>query len=307
MTLIAIDVSKEKLDVFYDDSSTYEEIKNKEKDIKKLIKKINKLDNPWLVFEATGGYDRLLRTRALDQKINCSICSGRRIREFARSQGELAKTDKIDARIIAEYARKTELSVVNSRDEAVENLKALNIRRDQLLSLINQEGDKLEFKYSKVIQESIQNCLKALKEELRVIEDEIRKQIDSNENLKSKEKLLRSIPGIGPVTASVFLSSLPELGTLSKSKIANLSGLAPFNRDSGKYSGQRKIGHSRSQLKSKLYMATLSAIRCNSKIKAFYEKLLKRGKKKMVAIIACMRKLVVQANAMLKKQEEFKA
>jgi transposase len=307
MNLIAVDVSKNKLDVLYDDSGKHTVIGNNEKDIGTLIKALMKLKEPRLIFEASGGYDRLLRTKALDQKINCSICNGRRVREFARSQGKLAKTDKIDAHIIAEYAKKTELPIISSRDVEVENLRALNTRRDQLLSLINQEENKLEFDYPKVVIDSIENSIKSLKEELKKIENEIHKSIDGSEKLKSKGKLLRTIPGIGPVTSATFLAVLPELGSLSKAKITNLSGLAPFNRDSGKYKGQRRIGHSRAQLKSKLYMATLSAIRCNPKIKRFYENLLKRGKKKIVAVVACMRKLVVHANAMLKKGEEFKA
>lgn len=305
--LVAIDVSKEKLDVFYDSSAIYEIIENKEEDIDNLIEKLKGLENPRLVFEASGGYDRLLRVKALDQKIDCSICNGRRIREFARSQGKLAKTDKIDVRMIAEYAQKIDLPIINSRDEDVENLCALNTRRNQLLSLVNQEENKLETKHSSIIQESIENCLKAFRKELEAIEGEIQKVIEGNEKLKKKNNLLQTIPGIGPVASSAFLAYLPELGNLSKAKIVNLAGLAPFNQDSGKYKGQRRVGHSRGQLKSRLYMATLSAIRFNPRIKKFYDNLLKKGKKKIVAVVACMRKLVVYANAMLKKEEEFKA
>jgi len=308
MNLVTIDVSKEKLDVWYDDSSKHEIIGNNKADIANLINTIMKLENPWLVFEASGGYDRSLRIQALNNKIKCSICNGRRVREFARSQGKLAKTDKIDVQVIAEYAKKSELTIISFRDPDVENLKAMNTRRDQLLSLINQESNKLEFEeYPQIVLDSITNSLKSLKEELEKIEDAICETIESNKDLKAKNKLLRTIPGIGPVSSATLLASLPELGSLSRAKIVNLAGLAPFNRDSGKFKGQRRTGHSRGQLKSKLFMAILSAIKHNSKIKKFYDNLIKRGKKKMVAIVACMRKLVVIANSMLKKQEEFKS
>lgn len=307
MNLVTVDVSKEKLDVLYDDSGKHEVIRNSEEDIENLIEELQKLKKVRLVFEASGGYDRLLRTKALDKKIDCSICNGRRVREFARSQGKLAKTDKIDTHIIAEYAKISELPIINSRDADVEKLKAFNTRRNQLLSLINEEGNKLEFDYPKEVLESIESSLESLKEGLEKIDDQIEKLIDGTDKLKKKAVLLNTIPGIGIIASTAFLAELPELGTLSKAKIASLAGLAPFNRDSGKYKGQRKISHSRSQLKSKLFMATLSAIRFNPKISKFYEGLLKRGKKKMVAIIACMRKLVVYANAMLKNEEEFKA
>ena len=306
MNLVTVDVSKEKLDVLYDNSGIHRVIGNNEAEITNLIKELKTLESPRLVFEASGGYDRLLRVQALNNEINCSICNGLRVREFARSQGKLAKTDKIDVHVIAEYAKKTALMIINSRDLVIEDLKALNTRRDQLLSLINQESNKLEFNYPQIVLESIENSLKTLREELERIEEAMQNMIEANESLRKKNELLRTIPGIGPVVSVTFLTSLPELGSLSRSKIASLAGLAPFNRDSGKFSGRRKTGHSRGQLKSKLYMATLSAIKHNSKTKKFYNHLLAKGKKKKVAIVACMRKLVVMANAMLKNQEVFK-
>lgn len=305
--LVAIDVSKEKLDVLYDDTGDYEIIGNNRKCINKLIKKLKKNKKSRLVFEASGGYDRLLKTSALDQGINCSICNGRRVREFARSQGKLAKTDKIDTHVIAEYARKTELPIINSRDQDLEDLRALNTRRRQILDIINQEENKFEFDYPKLVQKSIKSSVKHLKRELKKLEDEITTLTESNLELKSKKELLETMPGFGTVVSVTLLSTLPELGSLSKAQIANLAGLAPLNRDSGKYRGQRKVGHSRAQVKSVLYMATLSAIKYNPRIKKFYQHLINKGKKSKVAIVACMRKLIVYANAMLKKGEEFKA
>lgn len=307
MTLVSIDVSKEKLDVFYDETNHHEIIQNSAAEIEKLVKGLLDLKNPWLVFEATGGYDKLLRTSALDKGINCSICNGLRVREFARSQGRLAKTDKIDVFLIAEYAKKTKLKVINSRDPSCEILRELNVRRKQVLDLINQEENKLEHDYSKFILQDINNSIEHLKESLSGIEDEIDKHIEKNPVLKEKKRLLETIPGIGKRAALVLIADLPELGELSKAKISSLAGLAPMNKDSGKYRGQRRTTHSRGQIKSVLFMAALSAVKHNPKIKPFYDRLKEKGKKSKVALVACMRKLVVYANVMLKDGVEFKS
>ena len=307
MNLIAIDVSKEKLDILFDYSGKHTVIQNTKKDIKKLITKIKKLKNAKLIFEASGGYDKCLKNIALEAGINCCICNGRRVREFARSQGLLAKTDKLDTYVIAQYAKASDLIVTNSRDNDREALKELNVRRRQILDLINQEENKLEHDYSEFVTKSINSSLEYLRKELSNIEDEIEKFIEGNAELKKKKELLETIPGIGKVTAITLIADLPELGKLSKSKIASLAGLAPMNHDSGKFSGQRKTKHSRRQIKSVLYMAAISATKSNPRIKSFYGKLKAKGKKGKVALVACMRKLVIYANAMLKEGKEFKA
>lgn len=304
--LVAVDVSKEKLDVLYDDTGDYEIISNDRRGINRLIKRLKKTKSR-LVFEASGGYDRLLKEKALGYGIDCSICNGRRVREFARSQGRLAKTDKIDTHVIADYAKTIELPVISSIDRQLEDLKALSVRRRQLLDLINQEENKLEFEYPKLVEKSIKSSLGHLRKQLETLDKEIGNLVNDSEELKSKKRLLETIPGFGTVVSVTLLTALPELGSLSKAAIASLAGVAPLNRDSGKYQGQRRTGHSRPQIKSVLYMATLSAIRSNPKIKKFYQHLKNKGKKSKVAIVACMRKLIIYANAMLKKQEGFKA
>lgn len=306
MGIVAVDVSKEKLDVLLDDSNQYFVINNDDVDIKKLINKIKRKKQMRLVFEASGGYERKLRNLALKSGIPCSICQGKRIRDFARSQGKIAKTDKIDTKIIAEYAKKTDLQIINTRSLHTEQLRALNTRRRQILDLLNQEENKLEIKAEELITQSIYAVVNCLKEELEKLDQEIDKQFETHEDLKQKKEILETIPGLGVVSITTLVADLSELGTLSKSQITSLAGLAPMNRDSGKFSGKRKTGHSRGQTKSVLYMAALSAIRHNPKIKNFYTRLKQKGKPTKVALVACMRKLVVYANAMLAKNQPFK-
>lgn len=306
MNLVTVDVSKNKLDVLFDDSGDYEIIENNKKSINKLINKISKLDNPKLVFEASGGYDKILRNTALDKGISCSICNGRRVREFARSQGKLAKTDKIDTTIIAQYAKKTDLQVINSREPEIESLRAFSTRRKQVLDLINQEENKLEHNYPQAVLRSIKESVRYLKKQLKKLDLEIDTLIENNPKLKAKKNLLETIPGFGKIVSITLIADLPELGTLSKSKISCLAGLAPMNNDSGKFKGQRRIKHSRGQIKIILFMAVLSAIKHNPKTKEFYSHLKNKGKKTKVAMVACMRKLIIYANAMLKENKEFK-
>ena len=307
MNLIAVDVSKEKLDVLFDHSGNHFVIPNTKPEIKKLITRIKRLNNPKLVFEASGGYDKPLKQIALDSGITCNICNGKRVREFARSQGLLAKTDKLDTHVIAQYVKTTVLPDITTRNPNLEMLRELNTRRAQILSLINQEENQFEHQHIQVIQESIDLSLEMLRKQLKLMDQEIKKLIDSDKELKDKMELLLSIPGIGPVSSVTLLVELPELGSLSKSKVASLAGLAPMNQDSGKFKGQRKTKHSRKRVKAVLYMAAIAAIRSNPKIKAFYKNLKAKGKKGKVALTACMRKLVIYANAMLKTRKKFQA
>lgn len=307
MDLVAVDVSKEKLDVFYDYSKKHEVIENSAKDIKKLISKLKKQKEARLVFEASGAYEKLLKNIALDAKIPCSICNGLRVREYARSQGKLAKTDKIDCRLIADYAKKTELPIISSRNPVIEELRALNTRRKQILAMVNEEENKLEQKHTKLIEKSIKDTVKHFKRNQKQIEEAMESLIEKDSVLKKNREILETIPGIAKIASITLLSDLPELGKLSKSKIASLGGLAPMNRDSGKFKGKRKVGHSRGQIKAVLYMSSMCAIRHNPRTKEFYERLKAKGKPGRVILVACMRKLLVQANAMLKKQEKFKA
>lgn len=305
MNLIAVDVSKDKLDVLFDYTNEHSVIQNSETSIKKLITRIKKVKNTRLVFESSGGYERNLRNIALDRGISCAICNGKRVREYARSQGKLAKTDKLDVYVIAQYAKVSELTILKSRNKNIDALKELTVRRKQILDLLKQEKNKLEHEYGKLVKKTIKMSLDTLEKQLCLINDEIIVVINGNDDLKKKKAILESMPGIGNIAALTLIAELPELGALSKPQIASLSGLAPLNRDSGKYSGKRKTGHSRPNIKSVLYMAAISAIKVNPKIKTFYEKLKKKGKPGKVALVACMRKMIVYANAMLNKQEVF--
>lgn len=305
MNLVAVDVSKDKLDVLFDYDNKHEVIQNSKQAIKKLITRVKKVKDVKIVFESSGGYERTLKNIALDSGISCAICNGKRVREYARSQGSLAKTDKLDTYVIAQYAKVSDVTVLSSRDKDVDALKELVVRRKQILNLLKQERNKLEHEYGKLVRKTINMSVENLEKQLVMIEDKINSITNSNEKIKEKKEILETMPGIGEVAAITLIAELPELGTLSKSEIASLSGLAPLNKDSGKYRGKRKTGHSRQDIKSVLYMTSVSAIKANPKIKLFYEKLKEKGKPGKVALVACMRKMIVYANAMLKKQEGF--
>ena len=299
---IGIDVSKKKLDVGSTAWESVEQYRNNNKGVEKLLERLSKEVLELVVMESTGGYERLVAKALQEKEIKLAIMNPWQTCNFGKSLGLRAKTDTIDATVLAKFGE-----VVKPRATAVLTdeefeLKQLVLRRIQLVRQNTQEKNRLEHA-SPLIKKSLQKMIRLLSGEIKQIEGKIEKLVRENVCMSKQAELLQSAKGIGLVTAYTLCMLLPEIGTLNRKQIAALVGVAPFNHDSGAKCGQRSICGGRSEVRSALYMATLSAIRHNKKIKAFYRKLLAKGKKKKVALVACMRKFLVCLNAMLKANQ----
>lgn len=296
MNIVAIDVSKMKLDVYIDSNLKHLSFTNDLIGVKELIKVSPK--DAVFVFEATGGYENELLLSLVKLNRVFFRCSGLRIRKFASSQGK-AKTDKIDAEMIAKYAKASDLKPFNLADKGLLELRELNIRRLQAMSMMQKEANRLEHKLPLAIKNLIKQKARSYEKEIVLLDKMIIEVIDRNEEIANKIDLIKSVPGVGLQTAITILSEIPELGTLDKNSIAAMTGLAPFNKDSGTLQGKRRVSYSRQRVKAILYMVAMSGLRCNDKIKSFYKKLKKKGKPGKLALTACMRKLIVIINAMI--------
>jgi len=271
-----------------------------------IIERLAKLDVALVVLEATGGLETRITAALSAAGIPVVVVNPRQVRDFARATGRLAKTDAIDARILAEFAMAVRPKIRALPDEATSELKALSARRRQLTEMIVAEKNRLG-SASKSVRPNIEAHIRWLKDELDRIDDDILQLIKNNSSFKGKDTLLRSAPGIGPVISATLLCQLPELGSLNRKQIAALVGVAPFNRDSGKFKGKRVVWGGRTHVRRALYMGTLVASRFNPVIKEFYNRLLEAGKSPKVALVACMRKLLTILNAMIKHQRAWQA
>lgn len=299
MSIIAIDVSKLKLDVYYDLDSSFITVANNLQGIKELLKKSKEEDV--FVFEATGGYENGLLFYLVEQGKTIFRCCGKRVRQFANSQGK-AKTDKLDAEMIAKYAKSSKLEPFSLADKSILELRELNTRRNQAISMHRKESNRLEHKPSKIIEKMIKQKVKSYQKEIDMLNELIEEHIKTNKKLEEKISLMVSMPGIGVQTAVTILCELPEIGNLDRGSVAAISGLAPFNKDSGTLSGRRKTKPSRQKIKSVLYMCSMISIKCNPRIKSFYQRLKSKGKSGKLALVACMRKMIITLNAMIKKE-----
>lgn len=301
---IGVDVSKANLDVASWTNNEYKRFQNDPTGIQELIGWLKILQPELIVLEATGGLELPLVAELAYEKMPVAVVNPRRIREFARSIGQLAKTDKLDARVIAHFGAAThpEARKLPTNDE--EKLTALITRRRQIIEMLTAEKNRLHSaRFS--MKERIETHLFWLETELRGLDKEITKFIHQSPIWKEKDKLLRSVPGVGPVTSATILAMLPELGTLNRKKIAALVGVAPVNKDSGKRQKKRRVYGGRAAVRSVLYMAALSASKHNPRIKAFYYHLIQMGKEKKVALTACMRKLLVILNAIIRVNQNY--
>jgi transposase len=245
-------------------------------------------------------WEKALARALIDAGIPVAVINPRQMRDFARSTGKLAKTDSIDAEIIALYAEKIRPEPRGIPDADTEMLDALLTRRQQLIQTMTAEKNRLKQPASPVIHRSVRSVIRLLEKEIEHLGQSINTFLLSCPELRAKAELLQSVSGVGPVLAQTLMAAVPELGKVSKKQIAALVGVAPINRDSGTMRGRRTTWGGRAQVRSILYMATLSAIRRNPQIRAFYRRLVESGKKKMVAVVASMRKLLVILNAILK-------
>ena len=301
---VGIDVGKAKNDVHIQGQADELQFHNDAEGIRKLIDRLEPLSPTLIVVEATGGYERLMVTSVSAAGLPISVVNPTRVRRFADSLGQLAKTDKIDARMIAHFASVVRPPVRTLKSEEEEYLGEVLDRRRQILNMQTAEKNRLHTSRGR-IREDIQEHVDWLTRKEKELNKEIARLIESNEEWSEKETLLQTVPGVGPVTAATLLADLPELGTINRQKVAALAGVAPFNRDSGKKRGKRRIFGGRSAVRRTLYMAALSCSRHNPVIKRFYQSLLERGKEKKVALTACMRKLLVILNAMVRDQQAW--
>jgi transposase len=253
-----------------------------------------------IVLEATGGYERQVVADLLDAGYRVAVVNPKRVRDFARALGLVAKTDRLDARVLALFAEKVQPPSAQKTPEKQAEIQQLVARRRQLIDLRTMESNRLEISPSKAARKSIQAVLKILERQIDRIEAAIEKLVESDDDWRQKTELVQSVPGLGGVTATTLVADVPELGQLNRQQISALVGLAPFNRDSGKHQGKRSIAGGRKSVRSVLYMAALAARRCNPVIKAFADRLTQHGKPFKVVLTACMRKLLVIVNALVK-------
>jgi transposase len=296
---VGIDVAKSKLDIAVWETGEYWMEGNNEKGIAKLVEKLKELNPVLIVLEATGGLELPLVYELAYAKMPVAVVNPKRIRDFAKSIGQLAKTDKIDAKIIARFAFAVQPEVRKLQSEEEERLTALVTRRRQVIEILTGEKNRLN-SARLGMKERVEKHIDWLNEELAELDKEIARYIQQSPMWKEKNDILTGIPGVGPVTGATLLAYLPELGEINRQEIAALVGVAPVNKDSGRKHGKRRVFGGRAMVRSVLYMAALSASKFNPKIRVFYERLLGAGKEKKVALTACMRKLLVIMNAMVR-------
>jgi transposase len=296
---VGVDVSKGTLDVAERPGGKRWTEANDEAGCAKAVQIIARLKPTLVVMEATGGYQAPLAAELADAGIPVAVVNPRQVRDFAKSTGALAKTDALDAHILAHFAEAIRPTPRPLPDADQQCLKALMARRRQIVEMITAENNRLAVS-NKSVRPRIKTHLDWLHHELKRLDRELDKWIRNSPIWKEKEELLQSAPGVGHVVSRTLLSELPELGTMNRKEIAALAGVAPFNQDSGKGKGRRCIWGGRAAVRSALYMAALVASRHNPVIKVFYQRLLKAGKAKKVALTACMRKLLTILNTMLR-------
>jgi transposase len=303
--VVGIDVAKEELKIFVDGPSERPLLcPNKPKELKRLARDLKKINPAVIVLEATGGYETAAAVAFSEADLPFAIVFPRRVRQFALGLGMNAKTDDIDARVIAYYGRMAGIKPVPLKSKELRELEALTNRRSQLIEMRLAEQNRLDTAFPSA-KKSIQHHIRFLERQIKDAETEIRSRIKESETWSQADKLLQSVPGVGPTLSSTLITDLPELGILSSRRIAALVGVAPFARDTGNFSGKRFIKGGRNSVRRVLYMATIAATRFNPVIKQHYENLCNNGKRKKVALIACARKLLVTLNAIIKNNRAW--
>jgi len=302
--VVGIDVGKEKLDVGLVDEKRVRVWANDEVGRAELSEWVLEQEASLVVVEASGGYEAALVSELVGRGQAVALVNPTRVRAFAKAEGILAKTDKIDARVIARFGATMKPQARIRREEAQVELNEKVTRRRQLVLMLTAEKNRLQTA-TPAMQEHIASHIVWLQTEIEALEEQISQAIKANSEWAETAKRVESVPGVGFITAATLVADLPELGQLNRQKIAALVGVAPFNHDSGKQRGKRRIFGGRTSVRAVLYMATLSAIRHNPVIKEFYQRLLDKGKLKKVALTACMRKLLVILNTLIKSGQDW--
>jgi transposase len=296
---VGVDVGKSQLDLYLLERDRALTVPNHEKAIASLVRRLRRYRLERIVIEATGRLEQPFVRAALAAALPVTVVSPLKIRRFADAIGQLAKTDAIDARLIAQFAAAVKPLARPASDANAQAIKDLVVRRRQLVSLRTMEKNRRQV-MPQELKASIDRIVETLDAELKRLEQLIELAVDQHAPSRHKRELLTSMPGIGNSVAATLIGDLPELGSLNRREIASLTGVAPFNRDSGRLRGKRRIRGGRAHSRTALYLSAMVATRFNPDIKRFYERLVSSGKHKKVALTACIRKIVTALNAMLR-------
>lgn len=303
---VGVDVSKAQLDVFV---STFDHVKgfaNDEAGIMDLLVELTQVGPTLIVLEATGGLERGLVAQLLATKLPVAVVNPRQVRDFAKATGQLAKTDGLDARVLARFAAAIQPAQRALPDEAAQEFADQLARRRQLVEMLAMEKNRFQQTPNKLVRKDIKKHIEWLQNRVRATEEGLRRSVEDSPTWQAQRDLLSEVKGIGDITALTLIGDLPELGRLDRKRIAALVGVAPLNRDSGSLRGRRCVWGGRSSVRRTLYMATLTAIRFNPTLRAFHTRLRAAGKAKKVAIVACMRKLLTILNAMVRDKAPWR-
>jgi transposase len=297
---VGIDVSKGRLDVSRLPSHELREFANDRSGIKSLLAWLVETPPVLVVLEATGGLERVVVAELAAAGLPVVVVNPRQVRQFAGALGKLAKTDQIDAQVLARFAQDVRPAIRSLPSEKERDFAELVARRRQLIDLHTAETNRRKQAASLPVKRNIEHTLKFLDKQLEALDDQLDKQLQQSPVWREKDQLLQSVPGVGPNTSRTLLAELPQLGECSRREIASLVGVAPLNRDSGTFRGRRTTWGGRATVRSALYMATLSAVKHHPPLRAVYWRLRNQGKKTKVALVACMRKLLIILNTIMK-------
>lgn len=301
---VGVDVGKFELDVYIYEKQLHFKDENTPEGIKRILKRLSHYQIERLVMESTGRYEFNLAQAAHHKGFPVCIVKPIRIRRYAGAIEQLAKTDKLDAQLIAEYAVRVKPTITPEKSKNLLAIKDLIARRRQLMMMRTQEMNRSHM-VEKQLLRSCERIVKHLDQEISRMEKQLAKYVEAESDWAEKQLILKTAPGVGDTLIYTLLADLPELGSLTRNQVGSLVGVAPINRDSGKLKGKRRIQGGRYNVRTVLYMATLSATQCNPVIRAFYQQLVAQGKHKKVALTACMRKFITMLNAMVRDRCEW--
>lgn len=301
---VGLDVAKARIDVAEVPSDVAWHVPQTEAGLTDLVTRVRELAPALVVLEATGGYETTVAGLLVEAGLPVAVVNPRQVRDFAKALGYLAKTDALDARVLAEFAARVQPPPRALPDAATQDLAALVGRRRQLVEMLGAERNRLALARAP-LRRALREHIRWLERQLTTLETDIATLIRQSPVWRARDELLRSVPGVGPHTAQCLLTQLPELGRLSRRQVAALVGVAPFAHDSGTWRGRRRTWGGRAPVRTALYMATLVASRHNPVIQAFYGRLVQAGKPKKLALVAAMRKLLTILNAMVRQEQPW--
>lgn len=302
---VGIDVSKQKLDVYLYPANKHFQVSNNKSGFEQLFKKLSCFEISLIAMESTGLYHREVFYFFSDNNIKVAVLNPARVKSFANSLEQIAKTDRIDARTIALFASKLNPRPSNPPSLLQRKLESFNRRRGQLIRMRVSEKNRIQSVNDSFIKKEIDKNIKSLSKQIEKIDLELTSVLKQDEDLNCKFKILKTIPGIGDKVAKALITDLPELGKVNSKQIASIVGVAPKNRDSGVYKGTRRISGGRKDLRCALYMSAMAVIQGNSSINTFYKNLVNRGKRPQVAMVAVIRKIISIANSLIKNNQNY--